>query len=314
MHEIRPAPSPDALGLRSSRTLELSGYPPNRVRRLVDRGVLRRVRRGWYISQDRWQRLDADDRYRVVVYAGGFSLSDAAVISHHSAAALHGLHLLAVPDQMHARVAAPVSGRGTRTGVSYHRLAVQIVPTTTAHGLHISGLEDVVRDVATVASHREALVIADQAARRGLDSGALRSWIADNPGRHGVRRLALVIDRLDPAAESAGETLTRVLLHEWAVPLPVSQCWIPTAIGDHRVDFAWPDRRIVLEFDGRGKYFDYRPTAEALYEERRREKALINAGWRVIRIGWADVTRNTEAFRRLITVALAASTQRPAVG
>ncbi|OMH23543.1 hypothetical protein BKD30_11500 [Tersicoccus phoenicis] len=275
--------------------------------------MLRRVRRGWYVGEDRWQRLDADDRYRTSVYACGLSLSDDAVLSHESAAVLHGLHLLSVPDRVHARVPVPVAGRGTRTDVAYHRMTLQLVPTTTVYGLRISGREDVVRDMASIATHRAALVVADQAARRGLDTDVLRRWIADNPGRPGVRRLALVLDRLDPAAESAGETLTRVLLHEWAVPLPVSQHWIMTAIGYHRVDFAWPDRRIILEFDGRGKYFDYRPTAEALYEERRREKALVNAGWRVIRIGWADVTRKTEAFRRLITVALAAD-HRPAVG
>lgn len=251
--------------------------------------------------------MSSEHRYLVRVYAVGLPLSESTVVSHQSAAVLSGLDLLAIPSEVHLRPAAERGGRGPRRGIVHHRNAVTLSDARTIHGVRVAGLEDVVRDVAGTLTHRGALVIADQAAAQGLDTDVLRSWIADNPGRPGVRRLALVIARLDPAAESAGETLTRVLLHEWAVPLPVSQCWIPTAIGAHRVDFAWPDRRVVLEFDGRGKYFDYRPTAEALYEERRREKALVNAGWRVIRIGWSDVTRNSEALRRLLLSALATS-------
>ncbi|WP_188668930.1 hypothetical protein [Tersicoccus solisilvae] len=273
----------------------------------MESGVLRRVRRGWYIADERWQRLSPEHRYLVRVYAVGLPLPASTTVSHQSAAVLSGLDLLAIPADVHLRPATQHGGRGPRSGIVHHRSPVRLSDARTIQGVRVTGPEDLVRDTAATLTHRGALVIADQVAAQGLDTDALRSWIAENPGRPGVRRLARVLDRLDPASESAGETLTRVLLHEWAVPLPISQYWITTAIGDHRVDFAWPDRRLVLEFDGRGKYFDYRPTAEALYEERRREKALVNAGWRVIRIGWPDVTGRSDALRRLLLTALAAA-------
>jgi very-short-patch-repair endonuclease len=54
------------------------------------------------------------------------------------------------------------------------------------------------------------------------------------------------------------------------------------ADGKHyRVDFAWPEQRVVLEADGRAKY-----RADELWHEKRREIALKRAGFRVVRVVW----------------------------
>jgi hypothetical protein len=37
------------------------------------------------------------------------------------------------------------------------------------------------------------------------------------------------------------------------------------------------------------KYFDYKPSAQVIYEEREREKLLTELGWRILRIGWKDL-------------------------
>ncbi|GAB3551323.1 hypothetical protein GCM10027404_20230 [Arthrobacter tumbae] len=57
----------------------------------------------------------------------------------------------------------------------------------------------------------------------------------------------------------------------------------------HRLDFAWEGIKLALEFDGRTKYFDYAPTEEVLFQERRRERALMEQGWTFIRIEWKDL-------------------------
>ena len=64
--------------------------------------------------------------------------------------------------------------------------------------------------------------------------------------------------------------------------------------GRHRLDFAWKEEKVALEFDGKIKYFDYSPTAEVLFEERRREKALVEEGWRFVRVEWKDLFREQE--------------------
>ncbi|WP_249335977.1 endonuclease domain-containing protein [Sinomonas gamaensis] len=70
-------------------------------------------------------------------------------------------------------------------------------------------------------------------------------------------------------------------------------------MGTYRADYAWPRIKVILEFDGRGKYYDYRPTAEALLLERRRETALMDLGWRVVRLTWADLERPDLVAARL---------------
>jgi very-short-patch-repair endonuclease len=79
---------------------------------------------------------------------------------------------------------------------------------------------------------------------------------------------------------------------------------VESRAGRHRLDFAWKKQKLALEFDGRTKYFDYGDTDEALFQERRREKALMEEGWRFIRIEWRDLFREQE-FKSRILQALA---------
>ncbi|WP_314893822.1 DUF559 domain-containing protein [Rothia mucilaginosa] len=52
------------------------------------------------------------------------------------------------------------------------------------------------------------------------------------------------------------------------------------------VDFAWPEARVILEFDGEQKYLDH-PGRDRY--EAARDRALARAGWRVVHLTWADI-------------------------
>ena len=63
-----------------------------------------------------------------------------------------------------------------------------------------------------------------------------------------------------------------------------------------RADFAWPEYRVFLEFDGKAKYERYRREGEspldAILREKKREEHICRlTGWRCIRIVWADLHR-----------------------
>ena len=58
----------------------------------------------------------------------------------------------------------------------------------------------------------------------------------------------------------------------------------------YRLDFAWPDLRVALEFDGLVKYIGDTPTSAVLRRERERENALVDDGWVIVRITWADLS------------------------
>jgi hypothetical protein len=119
-------------------------------------------------------------------------------------------------------------------------------------------------------------------------------------GHRGIRNLRRVLAVADPRAESPGETLTRDLIVRLRIPVPEPQVTVMTRRGVYRLDFAWKERKVALEFDGKVKYFDYRPTAEVIYEERQREKTLTEDGWTFVRIEWKDLFREQEFKNRLL--------------
>ena len=51
------------------------------------------------------------------------------------------------------------------------------------------------------------------------------------------------------------------------------------------VDFVWPDRRLVIELDS----WEYHRTRAKFESDRRSDRRLIAAGWRVIRVTWRDL-------------------------
>ncbi|BCW46474.1 DUF559 domain-containing protein [Arthrobacter sp. StoSoilB5] len=74
---------------------------------------------------------------------------------------------------------------------------------------------------------------------------------------------------------------------------------VATPLGNYRGDFGWEKQGVILEFDGRSKYFEYAHTEEVVFEERRREKALHAQGWKVVRIEWDDLSRPWDVDRKL---------------
>ncbi|WP_304193359.1 endonuclease domain-containing protein [Rothia mucilaginosa] len=96
----------------------------------------------------------------------------------------------------------------------------------------------------------------------------------------------LLAQAVDASSESAGESLTRCLLMEHELPTPMTQYPISCEGRNYRVDFAWPEARVILEFDGEQKYVDHpgRDRSEAA-----RDRALTRAGWTVVHLTWADI-------------------------
>ena len=58
-----------------------------------------------------------------------------------------------------------------------------------------------------------------------------------------------------------------------------------TSVWSLSLDFAWPAQRLIVEIDGR----EWHTGRDAFQRDRRRQNALIDAGWRVIRFTVDDV-------------------------
>ena len=74
-----------------------------------------------------------------------------------------------------------------------------------------------------------------------------------------------------------------------------------------RLDFAWPELGVWLEFDGREKYVKHlregESVVDAVLREKQRESTIIElTGWRCIRITWADLDRPDATVARILAV------------
>ena len=82
------------------------------------------------------------------------------------------------------------------------------------------------------------------------------------------------------------ESVLRWLLHEAGLPRPVLQHEVRNTAGRFlgRADMAWPDRKVLVEFDG-----DVHRERDVFVDDVRRQNRLITAGWTVLRFASADV-------------------------
>ena len=107
-----------------------------------------------------------------------------------------------------------------------------------------------------------------------------------------------------------------MLLDRARLPPPVLQWEVPARRRLGRTDFGWPELRTVGEFDGRIKYGRLlRPGQEpgdVVFAEKRREDAIRDAGFRVVRWVWADLDDFGDVVARLRTAFAARRDERRA--
>lgn len=153
-------------------------------------------------------------------------------------------------------------------------------------------------------SARQALMVADAALRRNLCTLEELEVLAPQlRGTHGIGRVRWVIDNADPAAESPGETWTRLVLRGLGYA-PRSQVEIRSQDFLARVDFLLGET-LIVEFDGAVKY----QGPEAM-NEKRRQARLEALGYRVLRVVWDQLADPDTLDRRLQAVGAERVTQR----
>lgn len=67
-------------------------------------------------------------------------------------------------------------------------------------------------------------------------------------------------------------------------------------IKNYLLDFAWPEKQICIEMDGEQHYID-----QNQYEsDRRKDKLLLELGWKVLRIRWKECQIDKDQFKNII--------------
>ncbi|GAB2761941.1 hypothetical protein [Sinomonas soli] len=282
-----------ASAVATTDILAAAGITDRALTAAVRARCVHRVRRGAYVLATAWNAAAPweKDMYRIDAHAA--TRATPATYSHVTAARLLGCAVWDVGERIHLTVPYASSARSHGPDVAAHRQPVGdedlVHVLRGGRTLRLTSIDRTVSDCARILDLERAAVVGDHALRRGASVEGIAAAAERSGLVRGTRRVERLLEVLDVRAESPGETRTRMALAAAGVPAPVLQFEVMTEEGLFRADFAWPELKVILEFDGDSKYFAYRPTAEVLLAERRRENALAAAGWVIVRVCWADL-------------------------
>lgn len=284
--------------------------------RAVTTGRERRVARGVYVPEQAWAPLDARERYVALVRAVGRTRRFRPVISHWSAAAVHGLPITGPwPSVVHT-IVGPTAGGRSRGGVVKHSLRLEDADVVELDGLLVTSVVRTVLDIASVGNFMTAVTMADRAihvdrfGRRPplCTKDELRdAWERSLPFR-AFARSREVIAFAETNADSPLESVSRVTMRVIGCPRPRLQ----TPYYDHAgfigdADFDWPDYRMIGEADGDIKYLDPmfrngRTAEQVVLDEKIREDRFRALPRTVTRWRWRIAVRS-DLLRAHLTAA-----------
>lgn len=264
---------------------------PEAARRAIRSGTYFRVRRGSYLPSEDTP-ADPAAHHRLLIAATVPRLGSTPVLAIQSAALVLGIPLVvAVPDTVQIAEARRSGGRST--GRVTRHSTVGDLPTTTTGGLTVTTGARTAVDLARCCGLRQGVVAADHVLRTGLATRAEMQAVVDQlAGAHGIKAARTAVEFADARAESAGESISRLLIDELGFVAPDLQVELVVKGRRYRSDFGWEDGALLGEFDGRAKYRAEESGGkpeEIVWQEKQREDAIRSDGHRSVRWIWADL-------------------------
>jgi very-short-patch-repair endonuclease len=269
-----------------------AGYSDSELRRRLRSGQWSRLSRDVYVepgsrpaAEQPWEQ--ARRLHLLKVRAAVERMGERAVVSHQSAALLHGLPSWGL-DLTKVQLTKPAGRARSDALADVHRSQFEPGEITVVDGLRVVGAARAITEATCASSYEVGVVLADAALHRRLVSPEALIATADRyqfwHGSPAARAAARFADGL---SESVGESRLRVLMANYRLPKPGLQVEIRDERGRliGRVDFLLAVR-LIVEFDGAMKYGG---TADAVLAEKWREDRLRARGYRVVRTNWADL-------------------------
>ncbi|MCQ9164941.1 hypothetical protein [Arthrobacter sp. STN4] len=212
-----------------------------------------------------------------------------AVVSHHTAALLHGLRIPRRFERLPAfHLSRPVGlQRPRRRHVIGHELLLDAEDVVDVAGVPATSVQRTLLDIAPDLGVDELVALADQIVCAHnysfgrtvlplVEIGYLRSYLARHAGARGMRKLQQAMALVRVGSDSTPETRLRLLLGR--SPLPEFHCnhEIRDGAGTGRLgpDLACPQFRTCVEYDG-----GHHLTAEQQGRDHDRNFVTLSLGW-----------------------------------
>lgn len=204
----------------------------------------------------------------------------AQFFSHSTAAALWGMPLPFHPDERLHVSAVPPAREPRTEGVVGHRTMVPSDGITLLADLPIATRVETWAQLGSLIPFEDLVAAGDWALSRG-DSISDLDEAARRARRRGAVALREALEFVRPGAESPRETAVRLVLVQAGLPEPELNWTLCTAHGVFvaRLDMAFPDQRVAVEYDGR-----QHAAADQFRRDADRWRAIADEGWTLIRI------------------------------
>jgi very-short-patch-repair endonuclease len=264
-------------GVVGRQQLLAAGLGSRAIERRIEMGRLHPLHRGVYavghevVSQHgRWMAA---------------TLSTGGVLSHRSAGALWGLR----PWNGRIEITTEWT-RAKRQGLLLHRAVLAHDEITTHDGIPVTTPARTQLDLAGVLQKHQLQQAINEAERLRLEG--------PQPERHPTKRGTKALRTLAPPTHTKRDLEARfaTFLNDRRFPAPQTNVLIEGI----EVDCAWPDHRLVIELDS----YEYHRTRAAFERDRRRDRILVAAGWRALRVTWRDLDEPGALERELRAVGL----------
>jgi hypothetical protein len=289
--------------------LSRSGLSRKGIASLIDSGELISLDRGVYIVAEVAGRLKLLPGGETLIRASAAlaTAGPGTVISHHTAALIHGLDLLDAPPQVTVTRAPGMGSRSGKAGLHVHVARVPASHVGSRLAIPVTTVARTVIDLARSEDFRGGVVVADSALHKQLATKRrLQQVLAELPRSRGAGRAAQVVEFSDGRSESALESIARVAFRDCGLPPPDLQVQLG---GDEflaRVDFYWWEFRTVVEVDGAMKYDD----RNAAVRQLRRDAKLRHAGFEVEHFNWQEITQTPDRVAATIRAAFGRGLER----
>ena len=282
------------------------GYTDGEIRRRRARGIWTSAMRGAYFMTAELPQLKPAERHRIFLETLRPRIAGDPVVSHVSAAVLHGLPLWRVHlGQVHVTRQPPAtSHRGSQ--LHAHAAVLDADEVVELGDWAVTSIARTIVDLGRTLPFEQALVAADFALHCRLISAEDLATQMDRCRRlPGALAASRVVSFADGRSESPGESRSRIMIHRAGLPEPDLQM---TVLDDQdkflaRADFGFRKQRVVGEFDGKQKYTEllgpHEDPREVVFREKLREDAVRDAGWSVVRWVWTDLDNPADAIARL---------------
>lgn len=263
--------------------LRAIGVDKHLTNQLVMSGALLAVRRGLYGAR----------------HPGSFEDRVMAACLHQStpvASALTAAHLWGLwqePERLEVSIRYP--RKATVGTAAVHRSRdLTATDRTTLDGLPVTTPARTLVDLGRVLPPLQVERVLDHAVATGLTSRQrvlqLRIRVGAR-GRNGAGVMGALLDQLPACAEQADsgpEVAVLRLIERHSLPTPELQTWVRAGGRRFRIDLAYPDHLVAIEYDGA----EFHGSQEQKTADTRRQEALEARGWTFVRITADDLTWN----------------------